>query len=168
MSSLLPYVAPWETGFKRYSTQIVTVPATATNVHAITVPQGQWWRIIYWEEDWNTSANVGDRFLTMFWQQGVKTVLAIGAPVVQQASQEYTYVFAPAGQAYSALPAGRTGFAQAPIPDMLWGPGTVLSTTFAGILALDTELGGVNLAVEVYTVQRDGTIVPQVAAPLIP
>src|SRR5205814_8129963 len=57
----LPYVAPWDIGFKRYSTLIVPLTGVTTSIRAVTVPDGQWWRIVLATVPFKTKAVVADR-----------------------------------------------------------------------------------------------------------
>jgi len=148
----LPYVAPWQAEFNRYGTQILQVPKTATNTNTITVPNGQWWRVIFFSADWLTSATAGSRTYSLFFITS-GSQLTITQPGTLAASSEARYSFFPGATAYVVSIPGFIGYQQTSIPDMLWGPGTAIEGFLGGGDSGDAAQGLPTIAVEIYSLK---------------
>lgn len=170
VSSAVPYIAPWQSGFEKFATQVFTAPLVAPLGTAMTVPDGQWWRIVYLSVGVGTSAVVGDRLITL----GINdahghTMFQQAAPVVQPASSDYTYTFAPNVTSYSNVTVPLIGQTVAAIPDVLWPQGSIIEIDINAPKAGDVFDNMRNFAVEIYKEERSGVLVPKLTpTPMIP
>lgn len=172
MNATLPYVAPWQSGFEKYATQILRANTRTGFQLDWIVAANQWWRFVYVYAACITSAFAGTRAILLRYTtpaQGV--VMDIYAIFTQPVSVTYYYLFNTTGVAYSNN--GGSGQQQSvvAIPDVLWGPGTTVSMIVSNGQFQDTinNVGSV-AGVEIYTEDRPGVFVPEVAqpTPLIP
>lgn len=168
MSVATPYVAPWESGFKRYSTQLYTPTLVIPSVERMTIPDGQWWRIIYLNGTFGTSAIVGPRTVFVVMQKpGGAIVFQEYAPASPGASAFANYLYGPGLTAFANTTDPTAVSVVATLPDLLWQPGTVISLQVAGAQAGDSWQGAATYAVEVYTPEKEGSsiLVPTPAIP---
>lgn len=167
MSAGVPYVAPWQTGWERFATQLLVPAAVGSSIRRVTVPEGQWWRLIYISTSINTSAVVANRSVAyeVFPPAGTGGFI-MPAALMQTASTTIVYTFSPHVSSYALAPASLPGVAVAAVPDLLWAPGTLIQLEVQGIQAGDTYAGQLGAAVEVYIVERPGRLVP-LPAPLV-
>ena len=164
----VPYVAPWVTGFNRYSTQIYPLIGSALDSRSMQAPEGQWWRIVYMATRIQTSAVAGSRIME------IQIVPGNGAPhylqpanAVQAPSVFMRYIFAPSITAYSQISVAQFSVSVQTIPDMLWPPQTTFTLELNGAGAGDAWGNTTALAVEIYTEDyNSGDLVP-LATPLL-
>lgn len=169
MSASIPYVAPWQSGFDRYSTQLYPIPALTATASKIVIPDGQWWRIVYVNTSWATSAAAANRTLELDVLDRAGVVkFVVQTPLVQIASTIGNYLFAP-----NAMPTTNTSqalneFGSMTIPDMLWPPGFQIEVRLLGAQANDGISQQNQIAVEIYTEsERPGVLQPS-PSPLVP
>lgn len=149
--STLPYVAPWQTQFTRYSTQLYSMSANGIS-RELTIPSLQWWRIGYASARYNTSADAGGRQITFdIGTPGGTTGLTIAAPISQGAGATGLYTVAPNVSAFGSNVSTFATVAVWSIPDLLWGPGTKFTFTDLNNQTGDTFAFLPTLAAEVYT-----------------
>lgn len=168
MSAGIPYVAPWKSDFERYSTQLLPLPTTGGQAGAIVVPDGQWYRVVYASFAWITNGVGGARNVQL--QATLKDgtiVLELGTPFAQPISTVVNYVYGPGLQAFANSTVAAQGQVQAPMPDVLWAPGTTLQWFLRNAQSGDALGAGATVAVEVYTPVKDrpGVLVPTPAIP---
>jgi len=164
-----PYVAPWQTGFTRYSTQIYTPAQLAINALAMTVPPGVWWRIVYLLSNATMSAVVANRQ----WQLSISTpgqsqaFRATGlAPL--SASQAGQIIFGPQISTFINATVTIDVSQAMEIPDALWPPGSVLNLSFNNAQAGDSINAASVFVIETYTEQYDNGVAVLVPTPPLP
>jgi hypothetical protein len=168
VSAGVPYIAPWQSGFERYSTQVLTMPTVASNERALIVPTGQWWRIIVARAQFFTSAVVGNRQTYLEAKLvGVTSIWKIGAPRAQPASAQFDYAWGPQLGVIGNVDNIAFGMQSSPIPDMLLPPKCVIDLYMLGVAAGDGINDPTSISIEVYTPVKDrpGVFLP---APITP
>lgn len=171
MSGAVPYVAPWQTGFDRFAVQLYTPKQSAINVRQLTVPDGQWWRIIYLTGEYITSAAALTRIMVVeVTNPALPANFAYIGPstLTQTASTSVFYTFGPnLGQ--TALPPTATtvGLSQQSLPDLLWAPRSIIEMTVIGVDPGDGFSGAGIFAIEVYTEKYPGVLTPT-PTPVVP
>lgn len=170
VSSSIPYVAPWQTGFERFATQHYAVALNPTGNAQWTIPDGQWWRIISATGFLTASGAAGNRTAALeVFDAGGVLVYAAETPLVIVATQAASYTFGLniAAISNAALPAVQ--FGSAPIIDALWPQASLIIIDDVGRQVGDTystTTGGI--LVEIYAEQRPGVLVPQLTpTPLV-
>jgi len=164
-----PYIAPWQTGFSRYSTQLFTPTRLGTTSLIMTVPAGQWWRIVYLLSNGTMSAVVANRQ----WQ------LTIATPAQSQAFRATGLVPLTASQAGQMIFAPDIGtFVNSTItidisqgmeiPDALWPPASIITMNLNGAQAGDFVNTASVFAIETYTEQYDNGAPVLVPTPALP
>lgn len=168
----VPYIAPWQAGFEKFATQVYTAKYDiAQSFLSLTVPDGQWWRVIYLAFGMTPDANAGNRtILVQFFVRGdsVTSRLSVVPPVSQPTGTDYQYLFGPGLTSYANVTDPQTGMAVASLPDVLWPGGTELRVTIGGAFAGDRFDSRRNYAVEIYTEERPGVLIPLTPTPLVP
>lgn len=168
MSSGTPYVAPWETGFKRYATQIYLPTFPGPTSARMTIPDGQWWRIVYLQGELGTGATVANRTVRMTVEKPLGTFLfQLTMPGSQVANGFGIYLLGPGLTGYANTTDPTASGYVAPLPDLLWQPGVIITLFVANAQANDAWQGRVNFAVEVYTPEKEGSPI-LVPTPQIP
>jgi len=169
VSAIVPYVAPWQTEFNQYSVQNYTPTNPFFNVLAMTIPSGQWWRIIYLLGVATTSAAVMTRtaFMQVTDATGRVTFKEI-APVSQPASSTYSYLYGPSLNAYANTTDPTAGQAVSVLPDLLLAPLSVVELALGNVDASDSWGNTGVFSIEVYTEDRESDTLQPIAAPLIP
>lgn len=161
VSATVPYAAPWQTEFNRYSTQLY-VPTRSTHTALdMTIPTGQWWRIVYLHAGYSTDANPGTRsvFFRIFDPAGAILFFA-DAPATQPASSVFQYTWGPGLSVFSVSANAASGTAVSSLPDLLWPPGCDLNISANFAQVGDDWSTGRTYAIEVYTEDYQGNIVP--------
>lgn len=166
----LPYQAPWETQFRRYSTQLFTLSGTTPTTRSITAPDGQWWRPIYAMVQYQTDAVAGDR--VMEWRVvpgNGGNVYVQPANAKQTASVFMSYVWGVGASAAAQTAVAQFSVSVQSIPDMIWPPATGFFMIQNGADAGDAWHTDPGLAVEVYTEEynADTGVTQLVPTPLI-
>lgn len=170
MSSSVPYVAPWQSGFERYSTQIYAPPAGSFTSVQMTIPDGQWWRIVYIAANVQAEATAGNRTVQLsIIRPGFNgTVLHVLAKTVQVASSTVDYLFTPGASDSANTTVAAHGYAVAGIPDVLWPAGNKVIVQVNDAAPLDAFFPPTVYAVEIYTEVREGVFAPALApTPLV-
>lgn len=170
VSSHVPYIAPWQSGFERFSTQIFTPGGAGTNHLSMLIPGGQWWRIVYLSATLFTNAVVASRQVQVDVTAPDGSVSFLTAtPLTQAATTVGAYLFGPGLTSFANTVPAQRQFGCAALPDVLWPQGDTIS------LQSTLGSGGDQLftpafAVEIYTENDRGSLVPQklTPAPLIP
>lgn len=163
VSSAVPYVAPWQTGFERYSTQILTPEKVGTNWLRTIIPEGQWYRIIYLNAAFVTSAVAANRSIRAEFEDANNVPLFQEyAPTVEAASTTLTTLFAPDVGSFANVTDPVRAQASVTLPDVLWPPGTRLFLKVDNNQAGDGWSALTAFAVEVYTPLKDrpGVLIP--------
>jgi hypothetical protein len=147
----VPYIAPWQTGFLRYSTQLYTMRATGTAAVGLTVPETQWWRIIFATAVFGTSATVGNRQGALEITSGGMTLL-LQAGITQPAGALGSYTWGVGIGATAVAITAAAVSASNGIPDMLWPAASSIQVALFASKAGDAiSTPAPTLAVEVYT-----------------
>lgn len=168
MSSGVPYVAPWQTGFEKYATQLFTPLGSGTSDMSMLIPENQWWRIIYLTAQLHAGAAASDRVLeAQIWAPDGGVPFATATPLTLEANDVGTYLFGPGLTSFvNAVPVN-SQFACAALPDVLWPPGNAIHIT-GNLNGLTDKLFLGTFAIEVYSEDRPGVLVPELApTPLI-
>jgi len=169
MSAVVPYVAPWESGFARFSTQLLKAVSASASTYGVVVAQGQWWRIVYIYHGYNLGATAGNRQMRLrVLTPNSGPGYEIAAAGVAPASSVYRTLWGPALTAFTQ--AGFVPAVQAvqTIPDLLWPPGSTIDLILDNYQAGDgNPFSSSAIAVEVYTPVKDkpGVFTP---LPLVP
>lgn len=168
-AAALAYVAPWQSSFNIYATQIVPMTKAATNEYTITVPSGQWWRIIFVYADYSSSATSGDRHAGLIiTNPSGANVLEVDSPAIQTASTEYNYVWGPNLSATSTTNSTTVNSAVASIPDLLWQWGYKIEVLVHGSPGDDSFNTPVMIAYQVYTQDTTSGKISPAPAPTLP
>lgn len=159
VSAGLPYVAPWQSGFRRYSTQLITPRVVSFAQWAALIPDGQWWRVVYVWGQWSTSAVAGTRSVFFRVWDPVSGTFSFQTqtPLAQAASAAGTYLFGPGLTSFAVSTDPLVEMGVATLPDLLWPPGKELFLGVASAKAGDAWATGVTFAVEVYTPEKEGS-----------
>lgn len=161
MSATAPYVAPWATDFRRYSTQIVDMPTIGINSCQLFVPDGQWWRIVFVNIGWATFAAVANRVAVLqVVPKGGGVGLIEPAPAAQLASVSATYLYAPGITSFTNLTDPNNNAQVLAIPDLIWAPGTKIQWIVNNAQAGDNFTSPHTLAYELYVPDPAGGLVP--------
>lgn len=164
VSAGVPYVAPWQSSFERYSTQLLVPNAPSTIVRSLTVPRGQWWRVVYMTFGATMSAVVANRYIWVFVRDSSSNeVFRVPMPFAAVASGSYFFTVGPGLTSYSLPLTGGVGGAVVGIPDMLWRETFTISTEITNSQLGDVFASGPSQwAIEVYTPVKDrpGVLVP--------
>lgn len=168
MSATVPYVAPWQTGFDKYSSQLYSPTVVGGVTLQMTVPTGQWWRVLYATGTFVTSAIAQNRIMEfqVVDASSVSRLIVISTQA-QTASTTTTYLFMATSAAYTNQAVASAGFALSPIPDILWPFGSTIELQCVTSVAGDAFMTAGTFAVEVYTEDRPGVLTPT-PTPLIP
>lgn len=165
----VPYVAPWQTQFDRYSTQIYQWPSTAANELSITVAANQWWRIVYAFAAVGSSSTAGDRLIQfMVKDTSNAQVFIVATTAAMPASSNYDCIFAPGLTSYVGTTTFGAHSAVTAIPDMLWRPGYTFELLVGNFQSGDSFLGITPyVAVEIYAQnEQTGALAPAPTVPL--
>lgn len=167
-SAPVPYIAPWQSDWTRYSTQLVPLSKLLTGDYQVTVPDGQWWRVLFCSVAWVTTASAATRQALFKITRVDGYSYVIGSPTTQIASLEGFYTWAVGANAYyTPTNAGRF-YQVAPIIDIVWPQASVITAGLDGALSGDDISGSAIVAVEVYTEADNGALVPSITpTPLI-
>lgn len=164
VSAGTPYIAPWQSAFERYSTQLLVPNAASSSIRSLTIPRGQWWRLVYQTFAFTTSAVAGNRYIWYYVREPAGgEVYRQAMPFVAVASNSYFFTVGPGLTSYTLPAAGGVGGATVGIPDMLWRENYSISIEITGIQAGDAFATTPNQwAVEVFTPVKDrpGVLVP--------
>ena len=166
----VPYVAPWQTGFNRYATQVImlTELGGASLIGEAVIPAAQWWRLLLVQLGWTCSAAAGSRFANLAIGVPGKPAIGIAGTGVATAGENLAYTAGPFLSAASSVNVGGNVVAQAPVPDTLWPGGTTFDVELFGTQAGDTYSGVNSMMIEVYTEQYQQVIAPApLAVPLL-
>lgn len=167
--SAVPYAAPWQTEFHRYSTQLYTPSLITPTQLQMVIPTRQWWRIVYINGEATTVATAGNRVVSiLFTDAAGNDKLRELATLVQVASGDGFYLFGPTLTAFANSTDNTRLQATTTIPDLLWPEGTQITLSIIGAKSGDTWSTLRTYAVEVYTEDRNGDLVPLTPTPLIP
>lgn len=91
-----PYAAPWQTGFERYATQLYTPGVATVSDLRMTVPSGQWWRIIYLGAEFITTTAPASRACQLqITDAKARTLLLESSAGFQPGGADYRYLFGP-------------------------------------------------------------------------
>lgn len=159
----IPYVAPWQSEWQRYATQILALGGSASDNRSLTAGDNQWWRPIYLEARITTSSTSGSRVMEL------QIVPGNGAPtylqpsnIVQNASVFCRYVFGPSINGYSQTTLTQFSVSVQSIPDMLWPPKTTFKLELNSADSGDQWGATPSMAVEIYTEDyQTGQLVPE-------
>lgn len=170
--SVLPYIAPWQTGFERYATQIYPLQQGANQTLQLVVPSNQWYRIVFISEEYLTENVPGNRLVSFnAIDPSGRTVLRVGASASQAPNTGMYYYFAPGAAGFASAPGAGSGQISTPLPDVLYPPGYTLRIVVDFAEAgdgypTDSQWAGV----EIYTEDRGGSLRPSAPTPnaLIP
>jgi hypothetical protein len=157
VSSGVPYVAPWQSGFERHPVQNLTPAASGAAKLSLPVPEGQWWRLIYANGRFTTSALPNNRgvFLSIVGADGVEVLRAFAA-AAQTPGNTYTYLYGPHVTTFAVVAGTATQMIAEAIPDLLWPPNSVIALDVNQPLAGDAwEASPRTFSVEVYTPVRE-------------
>lgn len=162
MSAGLPYIAPWQAAFERYSVQTFTPSAVGIDTMQLVIPDGQWWRIIYLSVVFAAGAAAATR------TQGIRVldkmsnqVFQQNAPTSQLANTTFAYTAGPGQTSYFNTAGGQAVYA---LPDVLWPPlATVQSIVFSAAVG-DAYTSTSTFAVEIYGETRPGVLAPVLTA----
>lgn len=148
----LPYQAPWETQFRRYSTQLYTLRGTTAVTRSITAPDLQWWRPVYVMVQYQTDAVAGDRVMEYRVLPGNGGNAYVQPANVKQAASVFcSYVYGVGVSSASQTAVAQFSVSVQSIPDMIWPPGTEFFLIQNGADAGDTWHTDPGIAVEIYT-----------------
>ncbi len=165
-SVLVPYAAPWQTGFERFATQLYTPTPVSFFKQTMTIPANQWWRIIYLNATFVYNGGGTARSMVMEIDNAKGSpILAVWSPTTSPITSICTYLFGPYLTTFSSTADPTCAMQAETIPDLLWPPGATIFLSNNNNQAADT-LGVAVFAVEVYTEQRPGVFVP-VATPVL-
>lgn len=158
----IPFVAPWQSQWQRYSTQIVPLAGSTSGSRSLMAPAGQWWHPIYLEGRVTTSSASGDRVMELqITPGGGQTPYLQPATVPQAPSVFCRYVFAPGISSYSDTSLASFSWGVQAIPDMMWPPLTTFALVLNSADGSDAWSTASAMAYEVYTEDYDsGTLVP--------
>lgn len=167
MSSSVPYIAPWQTGFERYSTQLIrALPTTNPARITWTVPDGQWYRIVFISGQLATGAGATARTLSLVISNPTNTGSFVeGATAPQKANYGGTLAWMPGGAAYFSDDGVNQLVMTMPLPDVLWGPGSTIEFRVANFVAGQDGMTFWTLATEIYTEDRPGVFAPATPTP---
>jgi hypothetical protein len=166
----LPYVAPWKTGFTRYSTQTYVPTTLGTLSLYLTVPKPVWWRLLFFSFNL-TAANAGsDRFvkLLIIKNGGPNTSgdqLIVPPAGSQKVNTSVNYLFAPTLTSVAFTSGAGEGAVISGVPDMLWQNGATFQIAVDNANAGDTVTGQL-VGVEIYTEDYAGSGLAPAAAPV--
>lgn len=161
----IPYVAPWATGFTRYSTQTLTFPINSSGDPELTVPDNTWYRILWAQGRYQTDGTVGVRGIDMRVTLPQNASVWFQQPLTPAASTTTFAMWGPSQSPFSVIVNANKQYTQTQIPDILWGPSNAFIIEGGGVLgASDAWLTPVVAGVEVYTEDyTSGALVPAVA-----
>jgi len=165
----VPYVAPWQATFDRYGVQVIAGAVQAVNIRRITVPQSQYWRVIYMYATITTSAVVANRVMNYQivpgdGSQGPFQPANIAIP----ANTTANYLFGPNLSPYSNVAVAADEASVQPIPDLIWPPGTIIQAFLTN--ADGGDLWSASFAVEIYSIRphnEESVAVPSAATPVL-
>lgn len=151
----LPYVTPWATDFDRYSVQVALafVPNANKRLETLTVPSGQYWRLISLRGNASFDATVGNRFvLVNLLNTDGSTIFQVGAPAVGVASGSLGITIGPQGSTFANTTSATAVQMFVQTPDVILSPGMAWQLTFTNIGAGDLwQAINAFALVEVYT-----------------
>lgn len=160
----VPYVAPWQAEFRRYSVQRVKFTAANASDYSVTIPTNQWWRIASVYAHGNLSNAAGNRLLDFTIKQPGSVVVAdTTLPVALTASQSFVGMWGP-GWTPAAVSVTTGVWGTSTIPDLLWPYGTVLNAFLLFPDAAD-NIAQVYAMVEIYVEDSSGNLVLAELAP---
>ena len=167
--SIIPYVGVTPTEFNVFPTQIYTPSMPASNILELDVPTGLWWRIIYMNCSFQTSATVSNRaMLVEFIDPKGVTRLQFFAQVVQPANVNYLYTFGPGLTTFSNVSVTAGGTTSSALPDILWSQGYQLRLRMTQPQTGDTFGNDGAFAIEVYSENYETGALTLLPTPLIP
>lgn len=163
----LPYVAPWQTGFTRYSTQLVISDVRGGGAQCVfTIPDGQWWRVVWVSVSWTLDGGAASRTILMDIHTPENNGhLFIQSPLTLTAFQTGTFTFFPGASAFAATTDADHQYGQVPIPDMLWIYGTTFTLNLTNFVGTEQLNVGPFAAVEIYTEDYPGVLIPAALTP---
>jgi len=170
VSAIVPYVAPWQSGWERFATQLYAPESDGQDFLTLEVPDGQWWRIIYLAAEYTTGVTAGNRSMRIEIEDPRGNfILTEGAPAAQPASAVTKYTFAPGVTTFANMTVLSQSYQSVAIPDLLWGQGFVIHLHVFNSGGTDAFSGGVGpvFAMEVYTEERlndSGVSIPETPA----
>lgn len=170
VSAIVPYLAPWRSDFERYSTQLVPPKSLAATFKQWFVPQGQWWRIVFVSAELSTDANPGNRVPSFqIRDPSGNIVFTTATPLAVPPSTQGFVTYGPNLQPFSNAVAAGTVFGEAPVPDVLLGPGFEIDVGVAGAGGAGDSYpaNAIIAGVEVYTPSKTtpGALVQTPAIP---
>lgn len=154
VSAGVPYIAPWQAGFHRGPTRLITLSNPFFNEVSTVVPAGEWWRIVWVSTAYTASATAGTRFVFLRVQNPAgDTVMQAGTPVNLVASTTATFLYGPNLTTFANSAAAAAYQISVALPDTLWPPGFTILQTVNNAQAGDSFATiPRTIAAEVYTV----------------
>jgi hypothetical protein len=165
----LPYLAPWVTGFNRYSTQPINMPITSHLIAGVTVPKLQWWRIVAVTFTISTSTVVKTRVAAFEIVDPTNSIVLVSEPPLQIGASIVAHIqIAPNTSFSSTTGAPNRAFGSGSVPDMLWGQDYLLRCNAVNADTSDV-LGESIVFAEIYTEDyNSGVLTPAlVPTPLL-
>lgn len=139
----------------------------------ITIPDGQWWRIVYLRALFLTGVETDSRLPNFDIESPPgSAIFSIPANATQGATTRSSCLWAPGVSNFSifvtASPTSSLNCVVA-IPDLIWATGSVITVGLGGAHSDDSSTKSPNLAVEIFTESDTGQLVPEptLASPII-
>jgi len=163
----IPYIAPWATGFSRYSTQILTFAPAGAASRSLTVPANLWWRVIYVQMRVTTGATPGTRQFNVFVSQPNGGALQLFASAVTSlVSAQDNFIAGPGLDGQDSVGVNFSWSGRS-LPDVLYAPGTIITASIDNLQGGDIT-GNYQAAVEQYAEQYDNGVAVLVPTPAVP
>lgn len=146
----VPYIAPWAAQFNRYSTQIRSAPGGPITYTVATVPDGQWWRLLWIFFPFVTNNTTGNRVIALQTVSPGTVVVDFPAAAVQAPLISGQYTWGIGLNSFATAATSAVQYFQSSLVDVLWEPTTVLRVSGAGFASGEGP-SQVSYAVEIYT-----------------